>query len=616
MDENDNDLERAIALSLQDHTESSSGPITLNEDEALFQQQLQHAIEISKANVQGGELAQPSASTNTFLSERAQLEKERRERQKRLRKAQGLPDSDDDLRAVSDEEDLGQPNAKRQRLSSSSVSYIGQTNVRTSAVPSSSKLGPIQGSFFWDGEWRPTATLGVEPRKDGRSTFRLSEVLGDKSDISFAILSSFALDIPWIYSLFDPSSPVIMVAQPDSNGKASVKNALPNWIKTTPFLRGGYGCMHMKFMLIFYKTGRLRVVVSTANLIPYDWRDIENAVWLQDLPPLPKEAPFNREDNESFPSVMKRVLDAVNVMPALSTMLKQDHPNLPIKTTEQICTRWDWSNVKVNLVPSIAGKHEGWPNVILTGHVRLMKAVRNMGFRTGKGPKEKTLELECQGSSIGSYTTQWINEFYHSAKGESAEDWLDKPKSRREKLPYPVEVKVLFPTLATVRSSQHGERGGGNLFFQRSYWEGKKFPRQLFYDSRSKAGKTLMHTKMIVGSISQKVATKGPQKEVINIDTDSEDSDSGEEVEVVDANVGWIYLGSHNFTPSAWGTLSGSAFNPIMNIRNYELGIVLPLKDMAEVDKLACFERPPRKYGPDDSPWIQEESIYFKPRSS
>ncbi|KAJ3808629.1 tyrosyl-DNA phosphodiesterase-domain-containing protein [Lentinula aff. lateritia] len=593
---------RAITLSLQDHTISSSGPMTLDEDEALFQQQLQHAIEISKANAQRGE--QPSASTNTFLSERAQLEKERRERQKRLRKAQGLSDSDDELRAVSDGEDLGQPNAKRQRLSSSSVSYIGQTNVRTSAVPSSSKLGPSQDSFFWDGEWRPTATLGVEPRNDGRSTFRLSEVLGDKSDIAFAILSSFALDIPWIYSLFDPSSPVIMVAQPDSSGKASVKNALPNWIKTTPFLRGGYGCMHMKFMLIFYKTGRLRVVVSTANLIPYDWRDIENAVWLQDLPPLPKEAPFKRQDNESFPSVMKRVLDAVNVMPALSTMLKQDHPNLPIKTTEQICTRWDWSNVKVNLVPSIAGKHEGWPNVILTGHVRLMKAVRNMGVRTGKGPKEKTLELECQGSSIGSYTTQWINEFYHSAQGESAEDWLDKPKSRREKLPYPVEVKVLFPTLATVRSSQHGERGGGNLFFQRSYWEGKKFPRQLFYDSRSKAGKTLMHTKMIVGSISQKVATTGPQKEVINLDTDSEESDSGEEIEVVDANVGWIYLGSHNFTPSAWGTLSGSAFNPIMNIRNYELGIVLPLKDMAEVDKLACFERPPRKYGPDDSPWV------------
>ena len=30
--------------------------------------------------------------------------------------------------------------------------------------------------------------------------------------------------------------------------------------------------------------------------------------------------------------------------------------------------------------------------------------------------------------------------------------------------------------------------------------------------------------------------------------------------------VGWAYLGSHNFTPSAWGTLSGSAFTPILNV--------------------------------------------------
>ena len=30
--------------------------------------------------------------------------------------------------------------------------------------------------------------------------------------------------------------------------------------------------------------------------------------------------------------------------------------------------------------------------------------------------------------------------------------------------------------------------------------------------------------------------------------------------------VGWLYMGSHNFTPSAWGTLSGNAFNPTLNV--------------------------------------------------
>lgn len=58
--------------------------------------------------------------------------------------------------------------------------------------------------------------------------------------------------------------------------------------------------------------------------------------------------------------------------------------------------------MKVKLVPSIAGKHEGWPNVVLTGHTRLMKAVRDMGLRTGKGKAAKDLLIEsqvCQTSS-------------------------------------------------------------------------------------------------------------------------------------------------------------------------------------------------------------------------
>ncbi len=50
---------------------------------------------------------------------------------------------------------------------------------------------------------------------------------------------------------------------------------------------------------------------------------------------------------------------------------------------------------------------------------------------------------------------------------------------------------------------------------------------------------------------------------------DSEDEDdaggSGDTAE--DKKLaGWVYVGSHNFTPSAWGTLSGSGFNPTLNV--------------------------------------------------
>jgi tyrosyl-DNA phosphodiesterase-1 len=81
---------------------------------------------------------------------------------------------------------------------------------------------------------------------------------------------------------------------------------------------------------------------------------------------------------------------------------------------------------------------------VRAGPPRLMSAVQELGMRTSKSNQAKTHLLECQvrivvvvvdmiglisrGSSICIYTIQWLNEFHLSARGESAEDWLDRPK--------------------------------------------------------------------------------------------------------------------------------------------------------------------------------------------
>ena len=53
-------------------------------------------------------------------------------------------------------------------------------------------------------------------------------------------------------------------------------------------------------------------------------------------------------------------------------------------------------------------------------------------------------------------------------------------------------------------------------------------------------------------------------------DSDSETEPEDDEIREVSPRIsnahGWAYVGSHNFTPSAWGTLSGSGFNPILNV--------------------------------------------------
>jgi len=59
---------------------------------------------------------------------------------------------------------------------------------------------------------------------------------------------------------------------------------------------------------------------------------------------------------------------------------------------------------------------------------------------------------------VGKCNKVWLKEFYHSASGASAQDWIGKTK-KADKLPWPGRgcVKILFPTLRTVRESRLGE---------------------------------------------------------------------------------------------------------------------------------------------------------------
>ncbi|KAL1677634.1 tyrosyl-DNA phosphodiesterase-domain-containing protein [Schizophyllum commune] len=604
-------MARAIALSLQDSQPSRprSPPIVIDDDddepdeETKFQDELQRAIEASKADsaarkpdslaASTSQTPEPPASAmkdlkiasstasasgpSSWLSERAKMEKERIERQKKRRRDQGQQSEDEDN---SNDVDSEEPIAKRQR-----------PTPPAQAAPTVNTA--FSDEYFWEGAYRPIATKHCVPRKDGKPTFRLSEIIGNKSEIEFAILSSYALDAEWTYSFFERDTPVIIVQQ-TKDGDASIKNWLPNWIRASPFLRNGYGCMHMKFMLLFYKTGRLRVYIPTANLVQYDYRDIENFAWLQDIPRRPAHKPQPKPNPEDFPSIMQRVLEALNIRPALQAMIMQDHPNLPLQSIPDLRRLWDWSLVKVHLVASLHGKHEGWPAVLQVGHPRLMKAVRNMGLAVDR-ESGKEVEVECQGSSIGRCTSVWINEMYGSMRGQSAREWLDATKKKREATPLP-PVKIVYPTKATVHGTAWGVNGGGTIFCRRATWEAKNFPRQLFHDSKSTGGPVLMHTKLIEPKPS--TTTKPAANDRSNNDSSTSD------IEVVHPALGWVYVGSHNFTQSAWGTLSGSGFNPVLNVTNYELGVVFPIKDEEQLKSVQLWERPPRRYGREDEPWV------------
>ncbi|KAF8215108.1 tyrosyl-DNA phosphodiesterase I [Mycena galopus ATCC 62051] len=444
---------------------------------------------------------------------------------------------------------------------------------------------PIASRRFDRGAFFPTWTRHASTRADGREAIRFKDIVGSPdSDIELAIVSSFGLDPIWLASHFNPDVPVIVVTSIKTEEKEPSMNRLfsnQNWIQTCPKLGKG-GCFHMKYMLLFHKSGRLRVVVSTANLVQIDWEILENAVFILDVSLRSSLAAETKKPEKSFAMLLETVLNSTNVGPALESV-KQRTPELPLKSISDLSKHWDWSQVEAELVPSLVGKYEGWNKIKTTGHPRLMRALETLGLATSKS---QNLVLECQGSSIGAYTTQFFNQFYLSASGNSSalKAHMDLSEGKRKKLEYPPGIEVVFPTHATVKSiGANGSNGSTSLFCAKEKWEAKNFPRGAFYDSKSRAGNVLMHTKGIIGSfVPKKNATSEPA-----------------------GVAGWMYLGSHNFTGSAWGNLSGSAHAPVLNVKNYELGVVVPLMTPEDLNRESAWERPPQKYAAGDLPWVR-----------
>ncbi|KAF8264856.1 hypothetical protein EI94DRAFT_1805228 [Lactarius quietus] len=139
-----------------------------------------------------------------------------------------------------------------------------------------------------------------------------------------------------------------------------------------------------------------------------------------------------------FLRFLERVLCAINVAPAITSLVSTDHRNIPIPAlcARALRTRWDISR---------------------SGHTAHKRAVHWLN------PQQRGVSLEYQESSIEPYSSDWLPEFVLSARGMSPEAALNAPKSRCVAIP-----------------SALGEAGGGAMFCRKNTWEAANFPRNLF----------------------------------------------------------------------------------------------------------------------------------------
>ncbi|KAF8202021.1 hypothetical protein K438DRAFT_2103525 [Mycena galopus ATCC 62051] len=320
----DADLALALALSPQEaeaeaaarkgYTSNKKAKATTKKQEASKPR----AGELSKLKEEAV-ISKAGAGPLSFLGDRAQMERERLARQKRVCGPSPPPKSRSNSSANSNQDDEDDESdsegSARKWVRLNPPSHNPTTTARTFPT----------GALLRIDTQHADSSIPNKP-----DCIRLSEVLGPKDEQSFAILSAFNADAPWLYGFFARDTPVVPVTDVNTSGTGAElgddptqKNIFPSWVRVCPLptARGGYsGCMHMKFMLRFKKSGALRVVY----------------LFIQDIPPAAPgtrttpPAGVGEKPGETFPAILARVLRSVGVEEALAIMGRQGHTTLPL----------------------------------------------------------------------------------------------------------------------------------------------------------------------------------------------------------------------------------------------------------------------------------------------
>ncbi|KAJ1722411.1 hypothetical protein LPJ53_003170 [Coemansia erecta] len=354
-------------------------------------------------------------------------------------------------------------------------------------------------------------------------TISFSGVIEAKSGetIEEALVTGFYIDEHWLLGhLSNASTRITLVAEHRLNEQPSdsrVTRILP------PKSKASVQIMHSKLMLLFFAS-HMRFVVSTGSMTAEGWSVVQNAVFIQD-----------------FPRAKGRVYAANSFSMALAYALHDlSIPHAVIALLNEV----KFANASVHIITTVPSGTGG--NMEEYGAERLARVLKE----AGADPENQNLEdidrfrpngrLYCVGSSLGPLDDKWLRDMYVCAHGLSPLK-LGWPSIKT--LPNSlVDIGVAFHTQQQVEQCRYGiEVGEQNIYAQRKVYEDKKFPQSAMVRLEPVVENTLVHAKVILARMGENQRT------------------------------GWMYIGSHNFTPAAWGRLNAKTYYS----NNYEFGVVL-----------------------------------------
>ncbi|KAJ6258616.1 hypothetical protein Dda_6663 [Drechslerella dactyloides] len=387
--------------------------------------------------------------------------------------------------------DISPPPLRRQAVASndasSSTEPASDTNVpKISQTPPKSKLDiPSSDTLIISSPFRLTRIRDF-PENKNIDTITITDILGNpliREIWSF----NFMHDLEWMVSHLDE----------DTGSSIDIKVIHGNWKRDDPsrrqleaekekltadgsfkielitaFLPDPFGTHHTKMLVLFYHDDTAEVVIHTANMIPWDWSNMTQAVWRSPKLPLLRDDTTEKKEGVgwSFKEGLMAYIGAYGWR------------------TEKLAKQlrmYDFRDVRAIFIGHVPGEHPiNGPENKLFGWGKTKRVLMKVGRGGGHGVNKAGRaifhvkghgEMVMQCSSVGTLGQPYFDDVIYPTFSTcrpngggpvNAFQALRSPGSQAFKSTARPNFALVFPSVDNVRQSVSGWQGGSPIFMK------------------------------------------------------------------------------------------------------------------------------------------------------
>ncbi|KAG9247035.1 tyrosyl-DNA phosphodiesterase I [Calycina marina] len=365
----------------------------------------------------------------------------------------------------------------------------------------------------------------------------------------------------------------------------------------TAYMPEMFGTHHSKMLILIRHDDTAQVIIHTANMIPFDWTNMTQALWRSPLLPKFTNTP-TPSTSGTFGIGAKFKADLLNYLKSYDQTKPAHRGPICTQLVEEL-TKYDFSEIRAAIVASCPGKQSVETDSETSWGWSGLKNVLNNVPVSGKQP---TIIVQISSIATLGGTDKWLDKTLFKTL-ETSSNLTSKGK-----------FHVIFPTADEVRRSLNGYISGNAIHTK---IQSKQQIQQLTYLKPLLCHWAGDRGQPPASGSSVPVSDAGRKRAAPHIKTYIRFTD------ITRTAIDWMLVTSANLSKQAWGDTVNSEGN--VRVCSYEIGVMVwpelfgngakmvptfktdtPVNGNEEglvIGARMPYDLPIVPYGMDDEPW-------------